>query len=129
MISDKIGKDFPDMDIADHEINKFIFIFHILLKTSLNSNKLSEIITIDTKDGVQGTILSIVTKLLNLLKGTIESLKLPKVIKNGLRKLKSILFLTNKINGWYKNGSEDSKRSEKATATTRIIDSKSTSLT
>ena len=117
------------MDIADHEINKFIFIFHILLKTSLNSNKLSEIITIDTEDGVQGTILSIVTKLLNLLKGNIESLKLPKVVKSGLRKLKGILFLTNKINGWYKNGSENSRRSEKATATTRTIESKSTSLT
>ena len=69
------------MDIADHEINKFILILHTLLKTSLNKNKFSEILAVDTEDGVQDTILSIVTKLLNLLKENIDSLYLQKKLK------------------------------------------------
>ena len=38
-ISEKINKDYPDMGITEHEISKFIFIFHTLLKTSLNKDK------------------------------------------------------------------------------------------
>ena len=117
-ISEKINKDYPDMDIRGHEINKFILTFHTLLKTSLSKDKFSEILAVDTEHGVQDTILLIVTKLLNLLKGNIDSLNLPKKIKNGLKKLKSILFLTNKANGEDKDGSED--------ATTRTVKSSST---
>ena len=38
------------MDITDYEINKFILIFHTLLKTSLNEDKFSEILAVDTED-------------------------------------------------------------------------------
>ena len=69
----------------------------------------------DTEDGVQDTILLIVTKLLSLLKGIIETLKLPKLLKIVLKKLKSILFLTSN-DGTYKDNIEDSIRSEKKTA-------------
>ena len=82
---------------------------------------------LDTEDGVQDTILLIVTKLLSLLKGNTETLKLPKLIKIGLKKLKSILFLTSK-DGTYKDDTKDSIRSEKktasATTTTAEISSK-----
>ena len=56
LISEKISKDFPDMDIHEHKINKFILIFHILLKTSLKDYKLSELKALDAEDGVQDTI-------------------------------------------------------------------------
>ena len=69
----------------------------------------------DTEDGVQDTILLIVTKLFSLLKGIIETLKLPKLLKIVLKKLKSILFLTSN-DGTYKDNIEDSIRSEKKTA-------------
>ena len=69
----------------------------------------------DTEDGVQDTILLTVTKLLSLLKGIIETLKLPKLLKIVLKKLKSILFLTSN-DGTYKDNIEDSIRSEKKTA-------------
>ena len=80
-ISEKIKKDYPDMDITDHEINKFISIFHTLLKTSLNKDKFLERLAVDTEDGLQDTILLIVTKLIKLLKGNIDSLNLQKKLE------------------------------------------------
>ena len=92
--------------------------------TSLNDDELK---AFDPEDGVQDTILLIVMKLLSLLKGNIETLKLPKLIKIGLKKLESILFLTSN-DGTYKDDIEDSIRSEKktasATTTTAEISSK-----
>ena len=69
------------MDITDHEINKFISIFHTLLKTSLNKDKFLERLAVDTEDGLQDTILLIVTKLIKLLKGNIDSLNLQKKLE------------------------------------------------
>ena len=115
LISDNITKNHPDIDITEHEIKKFVLIFHLLLMTSLNDDELTELKALDTEDGVQDTILLIVTKLLSLLKRNIEALKLPKLIKIGLKKLKCILFLTSK-NSMYKDDTEDSIRSEKKTA-------------
>ena len=84
LISDNITKNHPDIDITEHEIKKFVLIFHLLLMTSLNDDELTELKALDTEDGVQDTILLILTKLLNHLKGNIETLKLPKLIKTGL---------------------------------------------
>ena len=101
------------MDITDHEINKFISIFHTLLKTSLNKDKFLERLAVDTEDGVQDTILLIVTKLIKLLKGNIDSLNLKKKIRSGLKKIKSILFLTSKVDGKDKDGSEEGSRPDR----------------
>ena len=126
-ISEKINKDYPDMDITDHEINKFVLIIHTLLKTSSNKDKFSEILAVDTEDDVQDTIMLIVTKLLNLLKGNFDSLNLPKKVKSGLKKLKSILFLISKVDGKDKDGSKDGNRPEETTdATTGTLKSSST---
>ena len=84
LISDNITKNYPDIDITEHEIKKFVLIFHLLLMTSSNDDELTELKALDTEDGVQDTILLILTKLLNHLKGNIETLKLPKLIKTGL---------------------------------------------
>ena len=121
--SDNITKNHPDIDITEHEIKKFVLIFHLLLMTSLNDDELTELKALDTEDGVQDTILLIVMKVLSLLKGNIETLKFPKLIKIGLKKLESILFLTS--NGsTYKDDIEDSIRSQKktASATTTIAE-------
>ena len=130
MILYNIVKEYPNIDIEDHEIKKFILIFHILLKTLLNNDKLKEIKALDTEDGVRDTILLVVTKLINLLKGNIDSLKLPKLIKSRLKKLQSILLLTNNIDGLNKNGSKNGSRSKKATATTsETVETRSASST
>ena len=54
------------MDSTDHEINKFILIFHTFLKISLNEDRFSEILGVETENGVQDTILLIVTKLTSI---------------------------------------------------------------
>ena len=103
-------------------------IFESLLNTSLNDDKLWDVKAPDAEDAVQGTILLIVSKLLTLLKGNIDSLKLPEVIKKRLKKLQGILFLTNIFeDGSNKLGSENSGRSkeENGAATTRAIESTS----
>ena len=127
LISDNITKNYPDIDITEHEIKKFVLIFYLLLMTSSNDDELTELKALDTEDGVQDTILLIVTKLLSHLKGNIETLKLPKLIKTELKKLKSILFLMSN-DGTHKDDIKDSIRSEKktasATTTTAEISSK-----
>ena len=75
------------------------------------------------EDGVQDIILAVGSGLLKLLKGNIESLKLPTDIKNALKMLKSFLFLIDdKVNGVDKNGGENSLGSE-----TETISKKTTS--
>ena len=122
LISDNITKNYPDIDITEHEIKTFVLIFY-----SSNYDELTELKALDTKDGVQDTILLIVTKLLSHLKGNNETLKLQKLIKTELKKLKSILFLMSN-DGTHKDDIKDSIRSEKktasATTTTAEISSK-----
>lgn len=47
----------------------------------------------DSVDGIQGNILKDGKSLLKLLKGNIESLQLPAILINVLKRLKSFLFL------------------------------------
>ena len=94
LISESISKNYPDNDITNHEVNKFILIFNLLLET-LNKGRLLEVKAQDSEDGpIENTIILVVTKLISVLKGNIESLKLPKIIKIRLKKLKIYLFLT-----------------------------------
>ena len=113
LIWDKIYKNHPDIDTSEHEIHKILLIFSLLLETFLNKG---EIDSMDAKDGVQDIIVAVGKTLLKLLKGNIESLKLPAVIKNVLKKLKSFLFLTEvNSDGSNKNGSKNGLRSETKT--------------
>ena len=103
-----------------------MLIFSLLLETSLNKD---EIDSTDAEDGIQDIIVTVSKTLLKLLEGKIKSLKLPVVIKNALKKLKSFLFLTEvNSNGSNKNGSKNGLRSETKTneATTTITTASST---
>ena len=94
LISESISKNYPDNDITNHEVNKFILIFNLLLET-LNKGRLLEVKAQDSEDGpIENTIILVVTKLISVLKGNVESLKLTKIIKIRLKKLKIYLFLT-----------------------------------
>ena len=105
LISESISKNYPDIDITDHEVNKFLLIFNLLLETSLNEERLLEIKPQDSEDGsIEDTIILVVTKLISILKGNVESLKLPKIIKIGLKKLKTYIFFND---GKNKNDSEN----------------------
>ena len=109
LISEKISKNHPDIDISDHEVSKFLLIFNTLLENSLAEETEST----DAEGGVQDVILMVGIGLLKLLKGNIESLKLPPVLKTALKRLKSFLFLINtKTDGADKNNSENNLGSE-----------------
>ena len=75
------------------------------METSLKEERLLEVKTHDSEDGPnEDTIILVVTKLISIFKGNVESLKLPKIIKVGLKKLKTYLFFND---GKNKNDSEN----------------------
>ena len=114
LISEKISKNHPDIDVHEHEIYKFLLIFNEILETSLND---ATDLT-DSVDRIQDNILTVGKSLLKILKENIESLQLPAILKGALKRLKSFLFLTdNKIeqDGLNKNDSKNSVRPETET--------------
>ena len=108
LISEKINKNHPDINIPEHEIDKFLLIFSLLLETSLSKDETE---VTDAEDGIQGIILTVGKSLLKLLKGNIESLPTP--IKKSLKKLKSFLLVIGvNSDGSNKNNSDNGLRPE-----------------
>ena len=87
LISVTISNKHPEIDIDDHEIQNFLLIFNLLLEAELNKDNLN----IDSEDGKPNILITIATKLLDFLHKNIDSLSLPKLINNGLKKLKSFV--------------------------------------
>ena len=108
LISEKINKNHPDINIPEHEIDKFLLIFSLLLETSLSKDETE---VTDAEDGIQGIILTVGKSLLKLLKGNIESLLTP--LKKSLKKLKSFLLVIGvNSDGSNKNNSDNGLRPE-----------------
>ena len=84
------------IDISEHEVHKFLLIFHTLIET-VNSEQDQE----ETEGVVTDAILQIVIKISELLKKNIDSLNLPTVLKNALKKIKikKLVYSTNKRAG------------------------------
>ena len=87
LISVTISNKHPEINIDDHEIQKLLLIFNLLLEAELNKEN-----TEDSEDGIPdirwNIQITIATKLLELLHNNIDSLKLPKIFKDALRKFK-----------------------------------------
>ena len=83
MIINKIKNSYKDIDINEHEVHKFLLIFHTLMEAVNSEEKLEE-----TDGVITDTISLIVSKLRELLKRNINSLKLPTILKTALKKLK-----------------------------------------
>ena len=82
------------IDLTDHEVNKFLIIFHTLLDTVDLSSEISEV---EETDGiVTDIILKIVLKITELIRQNIDSLPLPKILKDTLKVIKE-LFNGNKL--------------------------------
>ena len=115
---ESISKNYPDIDITDHEVNKFLLISNLLLETSLNEGRLLEVKARDSEDGpIEDTIILVITELISILKYNVEPLKLPKIIKFGLNKLKTYLFFND---GKNKNYSENGVGPKKDEASTEV---------
>ena len=86
-ILDKIKDMGEDIDISEHEVHKFLLIFHTLVKTVYSDLQPEE-----TDDFVADAILQIVNTIAGILKNNIDSLNTPLVLKSTLRKLKSLFI-------------------------------------
>ena len=86
-ILEKIKEINEDTDISEHEVHKFLLIFHTLVET-INSEEAQE----ETDGFVTDAILQIVNITAGLLKNNIDSLNIPAVLKSILKKLKSLFI-------------------------------------
>ena len=85
IIIDKIKEHYEDMDISEHEVQKFLLIFHTLMETVNSEESLEE------TDGVNtDTFVLIISKSSDLLRENIDSLKLPAILKSALKKSKNL---------------------------------------
>ena len=85
VILDKIKDIKEDFNINEHEVQKFLLIFHTLMKVVSSDEGL------DLPDGaVTDSIFQVVLKISELLKNNIDSLKLPEFLKTVLKKIKSL---------------------------------------
>ena len=82
-ILSKAKKINESIDLTNHEVNKFLIIFHTLLDTVDLSSEISEV---EETDGiVTDIILKIVLKITELIRQNIDSLPLPKILKGALK--------------------------------------------
>ena len=87
-ILSKAKKINESIDLTDHEVNKFLIIFHTLLDTVDLSSEISEV---EETDGiVTDIILKIVLKITELIRQNIDSLPLPKILKDALKVIKEL---------------------------------------
>ena len=97
---DKIKDINEEIDIREHEVENFLLIFHLLMETVNSEESLD-------------SILKIVSKISQLLKNNIDSLKIPEIFKIALKKIKSLFNLQTDENA------EHTGESEKASETSR----------
>ena len=83
-----------EIDISEHEVHKFLLIFHTLAET-ISSDEPQE----ETDGFVTDTVLQIVNVIAGLLKNNIDSLNIPAVLRNALKKLKSLFIPQTRLRG------------------------------
>ena len=86
-ISSIIRKKHREIDIEEHELNKFLTNFNAVIESNLDDLKKEDL---DSEDGFTDIKIVIVT-LLKLISKNIETIDLPKKIKSGLKKLKRFI--------------------------------------
>ena len=87
LISVTISKKHPEIDINDHEIQKILLIFDLLIEAEPDkSSNAPE----DSENGIPDILITIAAKISQLLHNNIDSLKLADIIKESLKKIKII---------------------------------------
>ena len=85
IIIDKIKEHYENIDISEHEVHKFLLIFHTLMEAVNSEENLEE-----TDGVITDTFALIISKLSDLLRQNIDSLKLPAILKSALKKIKNL---------------------------------------
>ena len=111
-ILEKIKEINEDTDISEHEVHKFLLIFHTLVET-INSEKAQE----ETDRFVTDAIVQIVNITAGLLKNNIDSLNVPAVLKSALKKLKSLFIPQTKDTEEGKTGEAEPENGENSNET------------
>ena len=106
-IISKIKETNEEIDISEHEVYKFLLIFHTLIET-VNSVETEE----ETDGLVADAILQIVNLIAGLLKSNIDNLTVPAVLKSALKKLKSLFIPQKKDIEEGKTGKVEPKNSK-----------------
>ena len=92
LIWDKIKNVNKEFNVNQHEEEVFLLIFHILIE-NVNSEE-----SLDSTEGVSDVLLTIVLKITDLLKKSIDSLKIPEILKVSLKKIKELFNLKTEEN-------------------------------
>ena len=92
LIWDKIRNVNKEFNVNQHEEEIFLLIFHILIE-NVNSEE-----SLDSTEGVSDVLLTIVLKITDLLKKSIDSLKIPEILKVSLKKIKELFNLKTEEN-------------------------------
>ena len=87
LILDKVQEIGQNINISEHEVHKSLLIFHTLVQT-IDSNEQQE----ETDGLMTDVILQIVSTIIQLLKNNIDSLNIPAVLKDTLKKLQSLFI-------------------------------------
>ena len=112
MILDKVAEMDKEMDVSEHKVHKFLLVFHTLAER-VNSDQLQE----ETGGFVTDTILQIVNVIVGLLKNNIDSLNIPAVLRNALKKLKSLFIPQTKDSEEGKTGVAEPENAENTNET------------
>ena len=105
LISVTISNKHLEIDINDHEIQKFLLIFNLLIEAELDKISNGK----NAEDRIPDILITIAAKLLQVLRNNIDSLKLPDIIKSVSKKLKSFI-VKDKKDGKNESDSENSSR-------------------
>ena len=92
LIWDKIKNVNKEFNVNQHEEEIFLLIFHILIE-NVNSEE-----SLDSTEVVSDVLLTIVLKITDLLKKSIDSLKIPEILKVSLKKIKELFNLKTEEN-------------------------------
>ena len=109
---EKIKEINEDIDISEHEIHKFLLIFHTLVEI-INYQEARE----ETDEFVTDTILQIVNIIAGLLKNNIDSLNAPAILKSALKKLKSLFIPQTKDTEEDKTGEPEPENGQNSNET------------
>ena len=107
LIWDKIKNVNKEINVNQHEVEKFLLIFHTLVE-NINSEE-----SLDNTDGVSDVILTIVLKITELLKKNIDSLKIPEILKVSLKKIKELFNLKTEKNINNAKSTDETKEASK----------------
>ena len=104
-----------EIDINDHEVDKFLLIFQSLFEI-MTSEETSE----ETDGILNDTILAVCNIIVNLLRNNIDSLKLPAILKTALKKLRSLFVGVKEKKSEVKTGESESETEIKEIAKLQV---------